>query len=185
MLVSVTMFSKLVRQTLASRDVSAPGSPFRILDGTCCYRLSDLCSHIGYFTGEFQGSRLIVFAALGAVDKPLPPVCWSTFLEIRCTRTYLSDATAVPVVTSSGDESFKFSSIYTFMFNSSRKFSLNWRHIIMSLQHPVYYCFVNNILKHDGDILHICDDIVMWFWWLSVTGVKQCTSHWLISSELV
>ena len=33
----------------------------------------------------------------------------------------------------------------------------------MNLQHPVYYCFVNNIhvLKHEGNILHICDDIVM------------------------
>ena len=30
----------------------------------------------------------------------------------------------------------------------------------MKLQHPVYYCFVKNILKHEGDILHICDDIV-------------------------
>ena len=29
----------------------------------------------------------------------------------------------------------------------------------MKLQDPVYYCFVNNILKHEGDILHICDDI--------------------------
>ena len=106
------------------------------------------------------------------------------FLEIRRMRTYLSDATTVPVVTSSGDESFEFSSTYTFMFNSSRNYSLDWRHIVMNLQHPVYYCFVNNILKHEGDILHICDDIVMWFWWLSVTGVKQCTFHWSISSEL-
>ena len=30
----------------------------------------------------------------------------------------------------------------------------------MKLQDPVYYCFVNNILKHEGDILHICDDII-------------------------
>ena len=30
----------------------------------------------------------------------------------------------------------------------------------MKLQHHVYYCFVNNILKHEGDILHICDDII-------------------------
>ena len=82
------------------------------------------------------------------------------FLEIRHIRTYLSDAIAVPVVTSSGDESFEFSSTYTFMFNSSGNYSLNWRHIVMNLQHPVYYYFVINILKHEGDILHICDDIV-------------------------
>ena len=107
------------------------------------------------------------------------------FLEIRRTRTYLSDATAVPWVTSIGDESFEFFSTYTFMFNSSRNYLLNWRHIVMNLQHPVYYCFVNNILKHRGNILHICDDIVMWFWWLSFTEVKQCTFHWSISSELV
>ena len=30
----------------------------------------------------------------------------------------------------------------------------------MKLQHPAYYCFINNILKHEGDILHICDGIV-------------------------
>ena len=30
----------------------------------------------------------------------------------------------------------------------------------MPLQHAVYYCFINNILKHEGDILHICDGIV-------------------------
>ena len=81
----------------------------------------------------------------------------------RRTRTNFSDATAVPVVTSSGDERFEFSSIYTFLFNSSRNYSLNWRHIVVNLQHPVYYCFVNNILKHEGDILHICDHIIMWF----------------------
>ena len=103
----------------------------------------------------------------------------------RRTRTNLSDATAVPVVTSSGDERFEFSSTYTFMFNSSRNYSLNWRHIVMNLQHPVYYCFVNNILKHEGDILHICDHNVMWFEWLSVTGMEQCTFHWSISSELL
>ena len=51
MLVSANMFRKLVLQSLTSRDVSAPGSPFTILDWTCCYRLSDLCSRIGYFTG--------------------------------------------------------------------------------------------------------------------------------------
>ena len=79
----------------------------------------------------------------------------------RRTRTNLSDATAVPVVTSSGGERFKFYSTYTFMLNSSRNYSLNWRHIVMNLQHPVYYCFVNNILKHEGDILHICNHIVM------------------------
>ena len=88
------------------------------------------------------------------------------FLEIRRARTYLSDATAVPVVTSSGYESFEFSTSNTFLFNSSCNYSLNWRHIEMKLQHPVYYCFVNNILKirshtkHEGDILHICDDII-------------------------
>ena len=27
----------------------------------------------------------------------------------------------------------------------------------MKLLHPVYYCFTNNILKHEGSILHICD----------------------------
>ena len=79
----------------------------------------------------------------------------------RRTRTNLSDATAVPVVTSCGGERFEFYSTYTFMFNSSRNYSLNWRHIVMNLQHPVYYCFVNNILKHEGDILHICNHIVM------------------------
>ena len=68
MLVSVNMFSKLVLKSLISWAVSAPGSPFRILDGTCCYRLSDLCSHIGCFTGEFQGLGLIVFEMLGVVD---------------------------------------------------------------------------------------------------------------------
>ena len=79
------------------------------------------------------------------------------FLEIRRMRTYLSDATAVPVVTSSGDESFEFSTrTYTFLFNASS----NWSHIVMKLQHPVCDCFVNNTLKHEGDILHICDDIV-------------------------
>ena len=46
MLVSVNMFCKLVLKSLTSRDVSAPGSPFRILVWTCCYRLSGLCSHI-------------------------------------------------------------------------------------------------------------------------------------------
>ena len=183
MLVSVTMFSKL--QPLTSRDVFAPGSPFRILDWTYCYRLSDLCSHIGYFTGEFQASRPIVFAALVAVDQPLASCMLVHFLDVRRTRTNLSDATAVPVVTSSGDERFEFSSTYTFMFNSSRNYSLNWRYIVMNLQHPVYYGFVNNILKHEGDILHMYDHIVMWFWWLSVTGMKQCTFHWSISSELV
>ena len=81
-------------------------------------------------------------------------------LEIRRTRTYLSNATAVPVVTSGGDESFEFSTTYTFRFNSSSNYSLNWGHIVMKLQHPVYYCFVNSILKHEGDILHICGDIV-------------------------
>ena len=81
----------------------------------------------------------------------------------RRTRTNLSDVTAVPVVTSSGDKRFEFSSTYTFMFNWSRNYSLNWRHIVINLQHPVYCCFVNNILKHEGDILHICDHIVMWF----------------------
>ena len=30
----------------------------------------------------------------------------------------------------------------------------------MKLQHPIYYYFINNILKHEGDILHICDGIV-------------------------
>ena len=30
----------------------------------------------------------------------------------------------------------------------------------MKLQHPVYYCFINNILKHEGDILHIYYGIV-------------------------
>ena len=30
----------------------------------------------------------------------------------------------------------------------------------MKLQHPVYYCIINNILKREGDILHICDGIV-------------------------
>ena len=82
MLVSVNMFSKLVLQPLTIRDVSAPGFPFRILDWTCCYRLSDLCSHIGYFTGEFQVSRLIVFAALVPWINQLPLVCWSTFWKL-------------------------------------------------------------------------------------------------------
>ena len=82
------------------------------------------------------------------------------FLEIRRTRTYLSDATAVPVVTSSGDESFEFSTTYTFLFNSSNNYSLNWRHIVMKLQYSVYHYSSNNILKREGDILHICDDIV-------------------------
>ena len=34
----------------------------------------------------------------------------------------------------------------------------------MNLQHPVYYCFVNNILKHEGDILQVwsyCNVILM------------------------
>ena len=79
----------------------------------------------------------------------------------RRTRTSLPDATAVPVVTSSGDERFEFSSTYTSMFNSSRNYSLNWRHIVMNLQHPMYYFFVNNILKHEGDILHIRNMILM------------------------
>ena len=84
------------------------------------------------------------------------------FLEIRQRRTYLSDATVVPVVTSSSDKSFEFSTTYTFLFNSSSNYSLNWMHIVIKLQHLVYYCFVNNILNHQGDILHInvCDDIV-------------------------
>ena len=30
----------------------------------------------------------------------------------------------------------------------------------MKLQNPVYYCFANNMLKHECDILHICDDII-------------------------
>ena len=30
----------------------------------------------------------------------------------------------------------------------------------MKLQHPDYYFFINIILKHEGDILHICDGIV-------------------------
>ena len=30
----------------------------------------------------------------------------------------------------------------------------------MKLLHPVYYCFTNNVLKHEGYILHICDGIV-------------------------
>ena len=68
MLVSVNMFSKLDLRPLTIRDVSAHGSPFRILDWTCCYRLSDLCSHTGYFTEEFQASRLTVFAVIGALD---------------------------------------------------------------------------------------------------------------------
>ena len=59
MLVSVNMFSKLVLQSFTSRDISALESPFRILDWTCCYRLSDLCSYIGYFTGELQASPLM------------------------------------------------------------------------------------------------------------------------------
>ena len=75
------------------------------------------------------------------------------FLEIRRTRTHLSDATAVPVVTNSGYESFEFSTTYPFLFNSSSNYSLK-------LQHPVYYRFVNNISKHEGDILHMCVDIV-------------------------
>ena len=86
------------------------------------------------------------------------------FLDVMRTQTNLSDATAVPVVTSSGDERFEFSSTYTFMFNLSRNYSLNWRHIVMNLQHPVYYCYVNNILKHEGDILHVwsyCNVILM------------------------
>ena len=83
------------------------------------------------------------------------------FLDVRRSRTNLSDATAVPVVTSSGDGRFEFSSTFSFMFNSSRNYSLNWRHIVINLQHPVYYCFVNNILKHEGDILHMCDHIVI------------------------
>ena len=82
-------------------------------------------------------------------------------LEIRHTRTYLSDATVVPVITSSGDESVEFSSICTFMFNSSSNYSLNWRHNVMKLQHLVYCCFVDNILKHEGDILYRCGNIVM------------------------
>ena len=82
------------------------------------------------------------------------------FVEIMRTRTYLSDATAVPVVNSSGDENLEFPTTYTFLFNSSRNYSLNWRHIVMKLQDPVYCCFVNNILKHEGDILRICDDVV-------------------------
>ena len=120
--------------------------------------------HIAYFTGEFQASRLIVFATLVAVDQPLASCILVHFLDVRRTRTNLSDATAVPVVTSSGDERFEFSSTYTFMFNSSRNYSLNWRHIIMNLQHPVYHCFVNNRLKHEGDILHVwsyCNVILM------------------------
>ena len=64
-------------------------------------------------------------------------VCWST-------------ATAVLVVTSSGDESFEFSTTYRFLFNSGSNYSLNWRHIVMKLQHPVYNCLVNNISKHEG-----------------------------------
>ena len=113
-----------------------------------------------YFTGEYQASRLVVFAALGAMDQPLASCMLVHFLEIRRTRTYLSDATAVPVVTSNGDES-EFFITYIFLFNSSRNYSMNWRYILMKLQqHPVYYCFVNNTLKHEGDILHICDDIV-------------------------
>ena len=86
------------------------------------------------------------------------------FLDVMRTRTNLSDATAVPVVTSSGDERFEFSSTYTFMFNSSRNYSLNWRHIVMNLHHSVYYYSVNNILKHEGDILHVwsyCNVILM------------------------
>ena len=82
MLVSVTKFSKLSSATPTFRDVFAPGSPFRMLDLTCCYRLSDLCSHIGYFTGEFQTSRLIVFAALDAVDLPLVSCMLVHFLDI-------------------------------------------------------------------------------------------------------
>ena len=46
--------------------------------------------------------------------------------------------------------------MYTFMYNSSSIYSLNWRHIVTKLQHPVYYWFINDILKHEGDILHIC-----------------------------
>ena len=84
------------------------------------------------------------------------------FLEIRQRHTYLSDATAVPSVTPrSGDESFEFPSTCTFMFNSSSSYSLNRRNNVIKVQHLVYYCFVNNILNHGGDTLHICDDIVM------------------------
>ena len=79
------------------------------------------------------------------------------YLEIRHTRTYLSDATTVPMVASSGDESFEFSSTRTFKFYSSSNYSLSWSHIIIKLQHFVYHRVVNNILKHEGDILHICD----------------------------
>ena len=43
-------------------------------------------------------------------------------------------------------------------YNDGMNFA--WRHIVMKLRHPVYYCFVNNILKQEGDILHICDDII-------------------------
>ena len=42
MLISVNMFRKLVLQSFPSRDVSAPGSPFRILGCTCCYHTSAL-----------------------------------------------------------------------------------------------------------------------------------------------
>ena len=124
-LVLVNLFSKLVLQPLTIRDVSAPVSLFRILDWTCCYRLSELCSHIGYFTGEFQASRLIVFAALGAVDQPLASCMLVHFLEIRLTRTYLSDATAVSVVTSIGDES-EFSTTFPIRFCLTRVAIIRW-----------------------------------------------------------
>ena len=65
-------------------------------------------------------------------------------------------ATAVPAVM----KVFEFFTTNTFLFNSSSYYSLKSRHIVMKLQDPVYYCFVNNILKHEGDILHICDDII-------------------------
>ena len=82
------------------------------------------------------------------------------FLEIECTRTYLSDATAVPVVTSSGDESLGFSTTYTFLVNS-RVAIIRWTGGILSWNCSILFiCFVNNILKQEGDILHICDDIV-------------------------
>ena len=85
----------------------------------------------------------------------LPFCIWSPFWKLGAREhTFRCDCSA------SGDESLRVFTTYTFLFNSSSYYSLNWRHIVMKLQDPVYYCFVNNILKHEGDILHICDDII-------------------------
>ena len=81
--------------------------------------------------------------------------------QYRRTRTYGWEATAAPTATTSRDENFEFSC--TFMFNSSSNYSLKMGYIVMNFYQVVYHCHTNNISKHEDNILHICDNILMCF----------------------